>query len=68
MTFEELKPLFRRMSPVELGKTADWLVTFAGTQPMREELEQRELEESVPEPRNVSEEYPGVVTYPTIIN
>ena len=68
MTFEELKPLFRQMSPVELRKTAEVLIVWADKQVLRDELDQRELEESVPEPRNVSEEYPGVVTYPTIIN
>ena len=64
MTFEELKPLFRQLSPVELRKTAEVLVVYADKQVLREELEYRELEESAPKPRNVSEEYPGVVTYP----
>ncbi|MBQ7648991.1 MAG: hypothetical protein IJS92_07970 [Paludibacteraceae bacterium] len=66
-TFEDLKPLFREMSPYELQKTADWLVPdasdvaiLARAWDIKNHTERHMMQE---ECFNDYEEHPGVVTY-----
>lgn len=64
MTFEELKPILRKVPVAELIKTADYLLDFATDKALKDTIEYREALDNAPEPRNNYERWPGVVTYP----
>ena len=64
MTLEDLIPIFRQMPRTELIRAADWLLDYAPTDSLRQQLQQREEEEMAERDINPSERCPGVVTYP----
>ena len=62
--FDELLPLFRKMRPLDLQLSANWLITFVGNTALDEERERREVDaRNDHDPVNTYERHPGVVTY-----
>ena len=63
MTLEDLIPIFRQMRRTELIRAADWLLDYAPTDSLKQQLKLREEQELAESPCNASERWPGVVTY-----
>ena len=63
-TLMDLIPIFRQMPRTELIRAADWLLDYAPTDSLNDQLRRREEQELAESPLNPSERSPGVITYP----